>query len=632
MRKPPQSSWLQPSLLRDFFLLTVAIVIILICLSAWIAWLTHETQHKRVLNVLEAESTRIDRYMNEQLKESSFLLSAIGSEIVWHKASNLPQVARLLKSFDTNARLYTVWTWIDDKDMAVISSHKGILSEKVDVSDRSYLTLAKDNPGEVIVGPAIEGRVSNRWVIPMALSITDELGQYVGTLVASVDINTLASQIRWLIEDRGVYFAIYDTAHVLLTEVPASLKHLQAKQVHTFISELTDDKKSYGMLSNARFLDENTNYLFYRHSLDYPYTIFVSYNRKLAYDAVQNLLWPRLMQVIAAALFLILFLWIIRNRIIKPIVRLSDVAHEISSGNPYAPVIINGPQEIQMLAFELGKIEGYLRERKLVETEIRNKLALSHQELNSLKMHYYERVALFSGLLSESKSNLHALSGFSQIIKDQLYGAIENKKYRQYATDIYVSANKIESLLKDMLALTSVEFFDLALREEKLALREIITRLKQEMADMQPSVQLHTEKDDVLLKNAYLHVDGVYFSRALLSAIMVIYYMTESSVTHLSFHNIVQTDDKQNSIKTYIGVIGDVFSEAFVMEDLLQYAPLTAQEFIKRVGDENIYANLHANLASTLFSKMGITFSLIKIADEEERLVFYLPSSLFISE
>src|SRR3546814_1691387 len=57
----------------------------------------------------------------------------------------------------------------------------------------------------------------------------------------------------------------------------------------------------------------------------------------------------------------------------------------------------------------------------------------------------------------ELRTPLNAIIGFSEIIKDQLFGPMGTQRYRAYPTDILDSGTHLLSLINDILDLTNIE-------------------------------------------------------------------------------------------------------------------------------------------------------------------------------
>ncbi|MEO3429876.1 PAS-domain containing protein [Pelagibius sp. CAU 1746] len=70
----------------------------------------------------------------------------------------------------------------------------------------------------------------------------------------------------------------------------------------------------------------------------------------------------------------------------------------------------------------------------------------------------------------ELRTPLNAIIGFSEIIKDQLFGPMGNQRYREYAIDIHDSGTHLLSLINDILDLSKIEAGKFELHEEAINL------------------------------------------------------------------------------------------------------------------------------------------------------------------
>jgi signal transduction histidine kinase len=70
----------------------------------------------------------------------------------------------------------------------------------------------------------------------------------------------------------------------------------------------------------------------------------------------------------------------------------------------------------------------------------------------------------------ELRTPLNAIIGFSEIIKDQLFGPMGNQRYSEYAIDIHDSGTHLLSLINDILDLSKIEAGKFELHEEPIDL------------------------------------------------------------------------------------------------------------------------------------------------------------------
>jgi PAS domain S-box-containing protein len=95
----------------------------------------------------------------------------------------------------------------------------------------------------------------------------------------------------------------------------------------------------------------------------------------------------------------------------------------------------------------------------------------------------------------ELRTPLNAIMGFAEMISSEMLGAIENTKYRDYATDIGKSGQHLLKLIDDILDLSKIEFGKLDLNETDVdiaAMVDACTPLVARRAE-QGGVAIHVE-------------------------------------------------------------------------------------------------------------------------------------------
>ena len=110
------------------------------------------------------------------------------------------------------------------------------------------------------------------------------------------------------------------------------------------------------------------------------------------------------------------------------------------------------------------------RTRKLQATL--EQLAAKSRELEDASKHKSEFLANMS---HELRTPLNAIVGFSQVLKQKLFGEV-NDKQDEYLDDILSSADHLLSLINDILDLSKVEAGQVELETGVFSLREALER------------------------------------------------------------------------------------------------------------------------------------------------------------
>jgi len=80
----------------------------------------------------------------------------------------------------------------------------------------------------------------------------------------------------------------------------------------------------------------------------------------------------------------------------------------------------------------------------------------------------------FANMSHELRTPLNAILGFSEVIRRQLFGAIDNARYVEYANDIHTSGKLLLDLINDILDIAKLEAGKVELHETPLSLTDTI--------------------------------------------------------------------------------------------------------------------------------------------------------------
>lgn len=478
-----RSTWAQPSLSRDFALLSAAILFILIMISTVVTITTYSSHFEHVSNEMAKESIRIEQTINAEMQNASYTLTSLGKHIVLDPDRNLTKLAQIMKSFDSKDYIYSILSWVNPEQLLVVSSNKGVLEKPIDISDRDYVKKSFADPWKMEIGRPIEGRVSGRWVIPVSMGITDYTGKFIGTIMISIDINMLSDRISNLTKRDGLSFAILSKTLIPLAQVSDDKDFVSNNFPLPKLVNVNFSKNPNGILSQMNLLWNTGSYTYYRASTSYPYIVLLGYDARYSDEAVRGLLWWRLVQVVAMALFFVAFLWIVRVRMIKPVIEMTNIAASVAKGEACAIMAQGGPIEIEGLANQIRRISEYIEESKRIQDELRNKMFMLKKAKEQADINRRSQSEFLAYVCQEMRTPLNNIIGGAQVMKDQLYGPMENRKYRQYASDIYTTGNVLIDSTQDLLTLSKAEMDYIELVEKPVEIAGAINKALRFLSD-----------------------------------------------------------------------------------------------------------------------------------------------------
>jgi signal transduction histidine kinase len=161
----------------------------------------------------------------------------------------------------------------------------------------------------------------------------------------------------------------------------------------------------------------------------------------------------------AAAIVLALLLGFVLSRsLIRPIRRIDARLAAIASGDFSGEVAVANRDELGALAANVNRMNEELRRL--------------YRELEAASRHKSEFLANMS---HELRTPLNAIIGFSQVLREKLFGEI-NEKQAEYLDDILSSGNHLLSLINDVLDLSKVEAGQIELDVAPFSLPETLER------------------------------------------------------------------------------------------------------------------------------------------------------------
>ncbi|MCI5049996.1 MAG: hypothetical protein MRY32_06655 [Rickettsiales bacterium] len=465
----------KPSLYRDFALLSVLIVFILFLVSVWVSYETFEDHAKSVIKQLENEAVRIDRALIIEIERTSYLLESVARQMRYSGTTS-DNITNLFTSFEKkDGDKKSGFFWADSNQEIVLSAHQGEVEKPVSVSDRDYMKKAITAPWKVHIGHPIRGRVSEKWVMPLAIGLTDDDGHFLGAVIYSLDVGSFNRELQNVIKQDGISFAITNLAFTLLTE--------QANEPNFFgtyfslprLAKINFNTSTNGVYSQGHLLRAGDIFSYYEKSSEYPYIIFVGYDPDRHSANVRAILLPRLLQILVITLFLISVLWTVRRRIIQPVITLTDRTSEIVRGKRFYVSSDDGPEEIAHLAREISRMAGFIEECKRIEGELRSKnnellhIKESAEMSNSIKAQFFEEVG-------ESLTKpIATLSDYIEGLADEIHGPMEDA-YQPVIRAMKQQIQEANDLLNDILSISRAEGGLLALSSTKVDLAFILQK------------------------------------------------------------------------------------------------------------------------------------------------------------
>lgn len=483
-------SWLRTtSLSQQYLVFSVVLPLLLLVAVACVGWFNYslalEDRRARMVSQIGLLSDSII----EPLVYMEGFAQVIAERIVESGDVSPENIAGILQHSTIPSKVHkdvfawTLFDFVTPDGRVIASSIHGVLPnpKRVDPARRSWMTQAPLHPGRLLISRPDIGITSGKWIIPGGYGVATEKGTFLGTVSFGVSIDKLLKSMASKTSEAISFILIDADGGVLVNSAekdqggdPVQLSYDTMQSEHAKLPEPVTYK--------------GRRYTYYQKIPKYGFTLLLGENPAVVAQEFRNKVLPQIIQTLVIGTLLLLMMYFFKRRIVSPILQLSQSAEQImqSKGNLKMPK--RNSYEIYILAKQMINLQRYVRRLQRID----QRLFTAKKEAERANQAKSDFLANMS---HELRTPLNAIIGYSEMIRAEILGPVQNEKYKEYAYDIHSSGIHLLSLINDLLDISKAESGKFAIMEETV---DIVAVAKE-------SVRLVT--DMATKKRISLHVD-----------------------------------------------------------------------------------------------------------------------------
>ena len=288
-----------------------------------------------------------------------------------------------------------------------------------------------------------------------------------GVIVADVDLRTVVDAIdrarigeagyAYAVNARGELIAHPDKNLVLAHTTLAGLPQVQGAL--TGAATVRAD-----VVTTGRDLDGREVLSAFERVEPPGWWVFVEEPLSVAFAPIEAAIWRTASLLVVFLLVATVTSVLLARNLVKPIESIQVAAARIGSGALDQRIDISSGDELGALAEEFNRMAARLQEsytgleQQVQERtrELTSALSRLDDQTRELEAASHHKSDFLANMSHELRTPLNAISGFSQVLRRQLYGEI-NEKQAEYLDDVLASAQHLRSLIDDVLDLSKVE-------------------------------------------------------------------------------------------------------------------------------------------------------------------------------
>ncbi len=211
--------------------------------------------------------------------------------------------------------------------------------------------------------------------------------------------------------------------------------------------------------------------------------VFVEQPESAAFAPVRGKIWRTALLLAAFLAAGVGLSVLLARRLVRPVKQMRTAAARIGAGAYDERIGLRRRDELGGLADELNGMAASLQasvqglEQKVEERtrELQQALAELSRKGRQLEVASQHKSDFLANMSHELRTPLNAIIGFSQVLRQRLFGPI-NEKQEEYLDDIISSGNHLLSLINDVLDLSKVEAGQVELEVASFSLRKALER------------------------------------------------------------------------------------------------------------------------------------------------------------
>ena len=307
-----------------------------------------------------------------------------------------------------------------------------------------------------------------------------------GVIVADVDLGSVTDAIlRAQLGTAGYAYAIDTNGQVIAhtTNKSLVLGDTNLRALPQVRAALASAVATRGVVTDGRD-PEGKEVLSAWERVDPPrWWVFVEEPISVAFAPIESAIWRTVGLLVVFLLLAIATSVLLARNLARPIETIQVAAAKIGSGSLDERIEVSSRDELGALADEFNRMAARLQasysglEQQVQERtqELASALAELDEKSRELEAASHHKSEFLADMSHELRTPLNAISGFSQVLRKQLLGEI-NEKQAEYLDDILASARHLLSLIDDVLDLAKVEAGQIELEVTPFSLRVALER------------------------------------------------------------------------------------------------------------------------------------------------------------
>lgn len=538
----------------DYLIICAIITICVIVISITSIISIYKNSLKENKQFVKQRAIKAENAINDTINEHSWQIRSISNKIM--KSNNdIKKISQIIIDYnklDSKSNFEQFLNqknlfWVDQNYNIIVKNKIGILKYPQKITKEYQISNSKDNLWQLEIADNLPYFYNGYSLIPTSFGVTDNNGNYLGTIASSIDIHLISNLIEPL-STKNIDIAILSSSQNKI--IFQSNKNL-VKDIDFFTYKLGNinyQKNDEGYLEKDISKD-NFRYFYYRKITNYPLVILIGYDKKQYQIELITTILKEIYPNFIIGIILMIVMFLFYKRIVQPINLLSKFVNNPNSKNKLPKT--NSPE-----IFGLSKAVIRIKNNKLRLENSNLKLTKATKQLEDALEQIKKSELVHLDIVNQIKQEIakNTYQAF-KIIKILKYD-IENQQGVSRKTNLYL-INSLESELTNITKFATDE-----ISRQYVNIYDIIQKviLSQEKAIRIRNIAININYHKALPKKIF--VDEIRLIQ-ILSGILhkTINILFEGNIIDINIKPITKNKIKNISIKIKDNGVGIGFKD-----------------------------------------------------------------------
>ncbi|AIL65906.1 Sensor histidine kinase [Rickettsiales bacterium Ac37b] len=469
------------SLWTRFIVITILFGFVLL---SYVTWKFEDIRRQSVLVRLMSSADIIEKHLTHTITYTENKMRFLGEIIDDESQSgkDLKYIYKLLRLFALDPKIYAIssWSaigWVNAQKNAVVDSAHGILKKPIYLGHREYVVESAKTNWVMHFDPVNFGYISGKWIIPAGIGISNDQGEYIGTLTIGFEIFSLSRVLYSLIKDQNLSYAIIDPQSMQIVLEAPNQSIVSNKPILYALQNI--DFRYIKTVSHTPMFGMGDSYVFLKlDKLPFILCVYNSIKKGVSYKALIHSFLANITEISFLFIIIILLIVIFYRGVLKPMLQLSQAAHLISRGSTEVEIPKVHSMEASDLAIALNNVKTLLeRERKLsaliskahvnlaiAKDGLEEKVRARTQELEDALS---TKTIFLNNISHEIRTPTQGIMSISRVLVEY-WQDFSNERRKELAILVSNNAMRLFTLVNNVLNLAKFDLVNMQLYLEKV--------------------------------------------------------------------------------------------------------------------------------------------------------------------